>query len=209
MNRIKKIAWESWNSKVEEILSYEIEDTENINEDNDIESLGSIALPSDLLSFQPKVIHTPMGMFPEDSILKPSDRWDCWLGYTNFDITNKIADTIENVAGIEALNIIGRYTFFIGVAVLFDIKEVRRDIEQSLCEYTEEEILSDKELVKTVNLVKKQLQSVDYWSILVGPGGEVEYISSDKLDKSYLDGLNELMILKNKIGGIILRGTNG
>ena len=170
MNRIKKIAWESWNSKVEEILSYEIEDTEDTNEDNDIESLGSIALPSDLLSFQPKIIHTPMGMFPEDSILKPSDRWDCWLGYTNFDITNKIADTIENVAGIEALNIIGRYTFFIGVAVLFDIKEVRRDIEESLCEYTEEEILSDKELVKTVNLVKKQLQSVDYWSIQVGPG---------------------------------------
>ena len=157
----------------------------------------------------PAVIYTPMGPYPEESLLKPSDRWDCWIGHTNFNITHHIASMIEEAEGVEALTILGRYSFFIGVAALFDIKNVREEIEQKLCEYTEEEILSDTEISETVNLVKKQLQSVDYWSILVAPGGEVEYVASNKMDKSYLDGLNELMILKNKIGGIILRGTNG
>ncbi len=209
MSKIKKIAWESWNSKVEEMSSYEIDAEEDSEIGEDLESMASIAFPADLMSFQPTVIHTPIGVYPEESVLKPSDRWDCWIGHTNFDITHEIANTIEEVEGIEALSILGRYTFFVGVATLFDIKDVRRDIEAKLCEYTEEEILADDELVETVNLVKKQLQSVDYWSILVAPGGEVEYVASNKMDKSYLDGLNELMILKNKIGGIILRGTNG
>jgi hypothetical protein len=43
----------------------------------------------------------------------------------------------------------------------------------------------------------------------VSPDGEVEYIASDKMDKTYLDGLNKLTVMKNKKGGIILRGTNG
>jgi hypothetical protein len=103
----------------------------------------------------------------------------------------------------------GRYSFFIGVARLFNIKHVRKDIENAICNYTEEEILSDNDLRQTVDLVKKQLQSVDYWSILVSPDGEVEYIASDKMDKTYLDGLNKLTVMKNKKGGIILRGTNG
>jgi hypothetical protein len=205
MRKIKKIAWESWNSKIEEITTHD----EAQESDDDIESEGlpSLFFPVDVGG--PAVIYTPMGPYPEESMLKPSDRWDCWIGHTNFDVTYSIVDIIEQTEGIEALSVLGRYSFFIGVAPLFDIKSVRSDIEQQLCEYTEEEILSDTEISETVNLVKKQLQSVDYWSILVAPGGEVEYVASNKMDKSYLDGLNELMILKNKIGGIILRGNNG
>ena len=92
---------------------------------------------------------------------------------------------------------------------MFDFAEVRHSIEKQLCTYTEEEILSNEEIHQTVNLVKQQLQFSDYWSILVSPSGDVEYISSDKIDKKYLDGLSELIVLSNKIGGIVLRSANG
>lgn len=206
----KKIAWESWNSKIEEV---EEDDILDVAEDNNEYEEGSenqyIGINPEALFAMPKTVHTPIGEYPSDSLLRPSQRWDCWIGHTNFDITKDIANEIEKIDGVEVLKIIGRYSFFIGVARMFDIKDVRRDIDANVCNYTEEEILSDSELQETVDLVKKQLQSADYWSILVGPRGEVEYVSSNKMDKTYLDGLNELIVLKNKIGGIILRGTNG
>tara|TARA_Y100000385_G_C13016099_1_gene603917 strand:+ start:673 stop:1299 length:627 start_codon:yes stop_codon:yes gene_type:complete len=208
MKRVKSLAWESWNSKfdiVEEEKEAALEEDEEGSESESMELL----LPSEALFLPPKTRSTPMGEYAEDSLLKPSDRWDCWICHTNFDITNEIVEIIEEVCGVEVLKIMGRYSFFIGVAKMFDIKEVRHDIESALCTYTEEEIFSDKEINKTVNLVKEQLQTTEYWSILVSPHGDVEYISSEKMDKAYLDGLVELTYLKGKIGGIILRSSNG
>ena len=208
MTQKRRIAWESWNAKIEEAFAEENDELLTEDSDEDLHNLYEL-VPSDIFIAQNRIIHTPIGQYPEDSLLKPSSRWDCWIGHTNFEITASILSKIENIEGIEALKIMGRYSFFIGIARLFDIKDVRRKIEAEICNYTEQEILSDKEIKKTVNLVKKQLQSSDYWSILVSPEGEVEYISSNEMNKTYLDGLNKLIVLKNNIGGIILRGANG
>ena len=96
-----------------------------------------------------------------------------------------------------------------GVGKLFDITDVRQTIETALCAYTEKEILSDEDTQTTVDLVKEQLSTKKYWSMLVSPEGKVEYVVSDNMDKVYLDGLNSLLELKQSIGGIILRGQNG
>ena len=157
-----------------------------------------------------RVIHTPLGVYPEDSLLKPSDRWDCWIGHTNFDITNSVVAKLDSeIDGVEALKILGRYSFFVGVGRLFDIAQVRKDIETLLCGYTEQEVLNDSEMRVTVDLVKEQLESKKYWSLFVSVEGEVEYIVSDEMDKRYLDGLNNLLEMKSLLGGIILRGSNG
>ena len=208
MTQKRRIAWESWNAKIEEAFAEENDELLTEDSDEDLHNLYEL-VPSDIFIAQNRIIHTPIGTYPEDSLLKQSNRWDCWIGHTNFEITASILSKIENIEGIEALKIMGRYSFFIGIARLFDIKDVRKKIESEICNYTEQEILSDKEIKKTVNLVKKQLQSSDYWSILVSPEGEVEYISSNEMNKTYLDGLNKLIVLKNNIGGIILRGANG
>tara|TARA_R110002020_G_scaffold71388_4_gene184430 strand:+ start:43 stop:681 length:639 start_codon:yes stop_codon:yes gene_type:complete len=212
MSKPKQIAWESWSAKAQEII-----DAANFvapEIDTEEMTFNGSELPPELLSpelfLQPqKIINTPIGIFSQDSILKPSDRWDCWIGYTNFDITKKISDIIESVSGVEALRILGRYSFFLGVGKLFDIKEVRRDIEKELCVYTEEEILADENTQATVDLVKEQLKTKKYWSMLVSPEGKVDYIVSDTMDKIYLEGLSGLLNLKQDIGGIILRGNNG
>ena len=209
MSGRKKIAWESWNAKVDLISSaaqiQEVEDKEY-----EMEEVSQFPIDPGFILEQQKILYTPIGPYPEESMLKPSDRWDCWIGYTNFPITNKISNTLnKSVEGIEALKILGKYSFFIGVAKLFDISEVRKNIEETLCVYTESEILSDEEIQETVDLVKGQLKTNKYWSILVSPEGKVEYIVSDCMDRVYLDGLNTLIERKNKIGGIILRSQDG
>jgi len=205
----KKIAWQSWNALVQQAIAEEQEILQELEEEMlNIGQEASGILPMDV--FQPKVVHTPLGIYPAESLFKPSDRWDCWIGHTNFSITHSIKDVLTNgVEGIEALRVLGRYTFFIGIPRLFDFKDVRLAIEKQLCIYTEQEILSDEETQATVNLVKEQLKTKKYWSILVAPTGKVDYVVSDNLDKAYLDGLNELLELKQLLGGIILRGDHG
>ena len=214
MSTPKKIAWQSWNAKAEELISSDDDSpfpqNMNIDEVNYSETeIQPELLSSEIFFPQQKILHTPMGDFPEDSSMKPSDRWDCWTGYTNFSITNDIADVIEQIEGVEALKILGRYSFFIGVGKLFDITNVRTTLESELCVYTEQEILADANTQATVDLVKEQLKTKKYWSMLVSPEGNVEYIVSDTMDRVYLEGLSGLLKLKQDIGGIILRGTNG
>jgi len=217
LTKRKKICWKSWNALMDEHLAGEQEADRQARETleemrNELESNVNPELsvfPFGAFESVPSVVHTPLGIFPLDSMFKPSDRWDCWIGSTNFSVTHAIKNTLSKIEGIEALRIMGRYTFFIGIASLFDFKNVRLDIEKSLCGYTEKEVLSNEETLATVNLVKDQLKTKKYWSILVAPTGKVDYVVSDNLDQAYLDGLNELLELKQVLGGIILRGDHG
>tara|TARA_R110000824_G_scaffold274367_1_gene463070 strand:- start:1369 stop:1995 length:627 start_codon:yes stop_codon:yes gene_type:complete len=208
MSGHKKIGWESWNAKVDFVDSIQMPPMEQDQEYED--QISQNQLESAFILEQQRVLYTPMGPYPEESTLKPSDRWDCWMGYTNFPITNKVLSILNHdIEGIEALKILGKYSFFIGVAKMFEIADIRKNIEESLCIYTESEILSDEETQETVDLVKHQLKNNKYWSILVSPQGKVEYIVSDCMDKIYLDGLNGLLELKKQFGGIILRSQDG
>lgn len=60
--------------------------------------------------------------------------FDCWIGYTNFDLTHSIKDTLDNIPGVELLKICSRYRFFIGVGKMFDFKDVRKHIDEALTE---------------------------------------------------------------------------
>lgn len=131
----KIIAWESWSVKEKEIV--EMSDIENY--DIDIEEEPEQILQSEnflspiLSEMRPQIIQTPWGTVSFDSVLKPSDRWDCWLGYTNFGLTHKISDKIKIIEGVEAIKIMSRYTFCIGIGKLFEFNQVRRDIENAIC----------------------------------------------------------------------------
>tara|TARA_Y100000389_G_scaffold53287_1_gene49143 strand:- start:1327 stop:1956 length:630 start_codon:yes stop_codon:yes gene_type:complete len=205
----KKIAWESWNAKVDIISS--VEPLQQIEEQEyEVDQMSQFPIDPGFILEQQRILYTPIGPYPEESMLKPSDRWDCWIGYTNFPVTNNISTTLnKDIEGIEALKILGKYSFFIGVAKMFDISDIRKDIEERLCIYTESEVLSDDGIQETVDLVKSQLKHNKYWSILVSTEGKVEYVVSDCMDRIYLDGLNSLIERKNEVGGIILRSEDG
>ena len=132
----KIIAWENW-SEIEKDLTDEsiiIEDIEVGDEEgSELSQLGEFLLPPMLSEMKPQVIHTPFGVVSYDSKLKPSDRWDCWLGYTNFGITEDFQNKLKKIDGIDALRVMSRYTFCIGVGKLFTFTEVRRKIENEIC----------------------------------------------------------------------------
>ena len=205
MKTRKKISWESWNAKVvadtpEETPKEQTASYEQLEEQVDY-----------LVPFQTtRVIYTPLGPFPEESILKPSDRWDCWTAHTNFPVTSKILNILnEEIDGIEVLKIMGKYSFFVGIARLFDIRDVRKQIDEKICSYTENEIFSNDEIEETVNLLKDQLKDNNFWSILVYPEGMVEYVVANEINIEYLDALSSLIEKKNNFGGIILRSDHG
>lgn len=202
----KQILWESWNARAEEIIS-------NVAnpEDDDIDIEEMPQMIESFLEPMSQVIHTPIGVYPIESTLKPSDKWDCWIAYTNFPITKKISNILNNeIDGVEALKILGKYTFFIGVARMFNIKDVREQIDSKICSYSESEILADENVNETVELLKFQLsESNKYWSILVYPAGMVEYITGSELNVDYLNELNKLQEKKKNFGGIILRSDHG
>jgi hypothetical protein len=132
---MNKIMWENWNEKeIELIEGIPIDSFIMPEEDEENEQILSMAnsLPS-ILDMQSQVVHTPFGVVPFDSILKPSDRWQCWMGYTNFDLTHQVSNKMKIINGIEALRIMSRYTFCIGVGKMFNFTSVRKEIENAIC----------------------------------------------------------------------------
>ena len=133
----KKIAWESWNQ-----IEYDIINQDNIQEilsslenEEDEQQIMSSMPPaiSSILDIRADIIETPFGPVNSESQLKPSDRWECWLGYTNFDITHSVSNKIKTTQGVEALKVLSRYTFCVGVGKMFEFKNIRRDIENAIC----------------------------------------------------------------------------
>mgnify|MGYP006103911219 FL=1 len=211
MSEPKKIAWQSWNAITEEF--YENDSGLSTLEDillatSNPEDLGDS--PIKFFDPGPTVIYTPYGPFSSDSCLKPSNRWDCWFGYTNFDITFSVLDEIEGAAGVESVKVMGRYTFFIGIGKLFGSTEVKLNIENIL---TDTKHISNIESVtpdlkEAIDSVKLQVDNKQFWSIFVSSMGEIDYIMADSLTDSYLSDLDKFENLRQKIGGIIIRSSN-
>jgi hypothetical protein len=207
MFKSRKIAWESWNALEEERYAND-GDFELIEDDEEETEADGAMHPFMALSGLARMIETPLGAYNEQSLLQPSERWDCWIGYTNFDITKNIQKTIESIEGVEALKIIGRYTFFIGVGRMFSIKKVRHSIENVLCSYSKDEIFEDDDVYEAVSKVREQLDNEKFWTIMVTADGSIEYVTSNEINKTYLENVNKLIALKDKLGGIVLHSDD-
>ena len=121
MSGHKKIAWESWNAKVDLLSSVEpIQQMEE--QEYEMDQMAQFPIDPGFILEQQRVLYTPIGPYPEESMLKPSDRWDCWIGYTNFPVTNNISNTLnKDISGIEALKILGKYSFFMKLLNLMEV----------------------------------------------------------------------------------------
>ena len=69
--------------------------------------------------------------------------FDCWMGHTNFNLTDNTKSVLNEVEGIEVLKICSRYRFFIGIGKMFDFEYVRAIIERELETNQGEEIEKD------------------------------------------------------------------
>jgi hypothetical protein len=98
---------EEFNSTIDEEEDYETEEKEDMTES----------------------LIVPKNFYETVSLMS---RFDCWIGHTNFNITTSVKNTLNEVDGIEVLNVISRYRFFIGIGKMFKFTEVRKDIENSI-----------------------------------------------------------------------------
>lgn len=203
----RKIAWEKW----EDLPQY----TEPAHsnpfagiESEDAEEPTEFDL-ADFFERIPKLVHTPVGMYQVDDRMSPIKQFDCWLGHTNFDITDFVQNYIESTPGVEVLVILTRYRFFLGVGKLFSFRDVRVGIENSICS---KELSDDDEFSVAdteVEGIKLELSEYEHWAIFIFPNGEISHIGTNDLeDKKYK---KTVLLYKNaKIlsGGTIIQSND-
>lgn len=113
-----------------------VDNTEILDSQEDYEDKNDDAYPV-LNHNLVRAIATPMGLIPYTENTSASKIFNFWIGHTNFDITKKISDTIEQVRGVETLDIFTRYRFRIAVGKAFDASAVMKDINDQVYEYLE------------------------------------------------------------------------
>jgi hypothetical protein len=76
-----------------------------------------------------ETVFVPKNFYETISLMS---RFDCWIGHTNFNLTNTIKNKLNEVDGIEVLNVMSRYRFFIGIGKMFKFSDVRKQIEETI-----------------------------------------------------------------------------
>jgi hypothetical protein len=84
-----------------------------------------------------RVMATPMGIIPMTENTASGKIFNFWTGHTNFDITLKVAALIEQVSGVETLDIFTRYRFRIAIGKAFKDATVMQEINEKVYEYLE------------------------------------------------------------------------
>lgn len=100
--------------QIEEMLSLQLD----ANQDN---PMGNVQQE------EPMMLNIDEHLAGEISL---ATNFNCWVGYTNFNLTENIKNELDSVEGIELLKIFSRYRFLVGVGKMFDFTEVRKEIEK-------------------------------------------------------------------------------
>ena len=178
----RKIAWERWADEILEDDNVDmLEDIDDDEENNDeiMRIEGMIAMP------MPMTIRTPLGEYSPVESMSPSNMFDCWICHTNFDITEADKSALDLVEGVEALKIMSRYRFFIGIGKMFSLTEVRPLVEIALG-------------VNKYNVISQLISEISgkkRWAIGIYGDGTCKSITSDSdSDEAYNSKLVDMRI---------------
>lgn len=141
------IVWEKWSDPLgEDDLDIMAEDDSSADpepsfydDENEEAETEHGQEPIEFYKRPTKVIMTPMGIIPYTDNTASNKIFNFWVGHTNFDITSSVATIIEQISGVETLDIFTRYRFRIGVAKLFETSSVINDINNSVYRFLLEE----------------------------------------------------------------------
>lgn len=203
---MNKIEWQSWNS-IEEELSHKQKSVSNIlSDDDEIEDKQETIVFPPLN--QPYII-TPFGTYDPESPFRPAQRWECWIGHTNFRLTKAIVAMLVNVDGISALKVLDRYSFCIGVGKMFKFKHVASEINRILCSVPEKDLIEDlpENIKDQINKLKKEISSNKYWCIFVDLDNNIHHHKTDSIE-DFKSNLNSLERIKKNFGGYLLKNED-
>jgi len=135
------IIWQKWmdpfGSDDEEILD-QLEPEFYDEENNAIKAEGGIDEDEDKNSKKAssiRVMATPMGIIPITENTSSSKIFNFWMGHTNFSITHRVAEIIEETEGVETLDVFTRYRFRIAIGKAFTDSSVMKNINDSVYEH--------------------------------------------------------------------------
>jgi hypothetical protein len=211
---MKKITWEAWidpyNSNSDKFDNKKVFNTFNPQNIDKLD-LDEDEEPVFGLSPQP-TIATPYGLLSitEDTIA--SSRFDFWLLHTNFDITEDFVSLLNQISGIETIEVFTRYRMRIGFpkTPFFNVTDTKVKIEK-LVETLNEESIGNH--LHQINLtygccVYNKVESIynkifrnNYWNIYVYPNSQIDIIISDTYDGFYKK-ITSIKDIKTMVGGI-------
>lgn len=198
----KKFVWEPWHDPIdpEEVNQY---DKLPFHDDDD-----------DYVKTGGPMVHTHFGFLVLNEHNKASNRFEFWVLHTNFDITGETERIIDVVPGVETLEVFTRYRMRIGFprSGLFDVKLVRKQIEETLIEADQEERVN-KLIVFDADIVTRALKtcsdlshSSDYWGIYVLPNGNISVVTAKDQSQypQFIERLHVFETAKQLVGGQVL-----
>lgn len=107
----------------------DIKDLDNIIEDEDDKPT-----PQNILNNSIKVIASPLGLIPYNEHTASGKIFNFWLGHTNFNISLRVKNIIEDCDGVEILDIFTRYRFRIAIGKCFNDSEIMKHINDIVYE---------------------------------------------------------------------------
>lgn len=132
------IMWEKWRdpygnddtSEIQKAMNDIIQNSTDINED--VEEMNISVNDFSLLKSKIPMMMTPMGLIPYTENTACGKIFNFWMGHSNFNITQKISNKIEDIDGVETLDIFTRYRFRIGIGKAFKDSEVMHNINMEV-----------------------------------------------------------------------------
>jgi hypothetical protein len=176
------IRWKKWHDPFKEFYEsfYESDEEDDTPYRDSYERAEEKMAPPRIPSGP--VLSSPMGIIPLTESNIPSSVFRFWMGYTNFDITEPVIQTIENAPGVETLDCITRYRFRISVGKAFKVRGVLNNISTLLCNAKTDQ--NPKKI--DIKFIKSHLSKVyPFWAIFILPSGELEVIGGE--DKKLLE----------------------
>ena len=126
-----KVGWTKWKNP------YAVEEEEDkYEEECELEEYEEEENRDGPPNHQMRVIITPNCAIPLPEHSSPQKVFNLWMAHTNFNISRNILDIVQEVDGVETLDVFSRYRMRIGIGKMFDTQEtigrINNKIYQSL-----------------------------------------------------------------------------
>lgn len=182
----KKLHWEIWQNPIVKMM-------EDMGADDDLDDEFSEQENSNGGNL--KMFSTPFGIFPIKDTIENGNPFNFWVAHTNFNITKDTVNKICHVPGIESLSVFSPYRFRIGVAKLFDVSQVKHNLQKAL------NIIVSKP-IEEAQIAIDNISNHKHWAVLVLPNKHINCCFSDKEDdNSYKLTLSSYRKASDGVGG--------
>lgn len=170
----KTILWRQWQNPL--IDPDDNDDDDDSDTDEEIEDIDE----EHHHKYHGTVLVGPMGILPITEHNDISKSFNFWVGHTNFNLDQQVVSTLENVEGVETLDIMTRYRFRVAIGQVFDTEDVLTNIENALQLSLTAPV---PQPVNNLDMLKLHLNSkYKYWAIFILPDNELDYKTGETQD---------------------------